>query len=329
MKILVTGGTGLLGNNIIRQLSEFGHETVALVRSEPDQAVFDGVDVELLLGDLADADLIAEAVARCDAVIHAAGLLHIGWTRLDESMRINRDGTRAIVDACVRHDRRLVHVGTVNTLAIGSRHGPADEETPLNHAGGQVPCSYVLSKRAGVEEVLSGVGRGLRAVIVHPGFMLGPWDWKPSSGRMMLEVGRHWKPMAPAGGCSVCDPRDVAKAIITALDKGGDDGRQFILAGINMDYKTLWTEMAKRMGRRPPFMRLGPMMRVLGGWGGDAWAKVSGHEGIVNSAGIKITSGYQYHDSTRASEELDYQNRDVGESLDALAQWLKSHHPAA
>ncbi len=326
MRIFVTGGTGLLGNTILRQLTPSEHQTIALIRGEPGAEVFDGVEAEFVIGDLCDLAAIDEAVRLCDAVIHSAGLIHLGWQRLAESMRVNRDGTRVIVDACLKHGRKLVHVGTVNTLAVGSKDGPADEQTPLDHAGGQIPCSYVVSKRAGVAEVLSGVERGLRAVIVHPGFMLGPWDWKPSSGRMMLEIGRGWKPIAPSGGCSVCDSRDVARGTIAALERGSEDGRQFILAGENWDYKKLWTEMSVRMGTRPPIIRLGPLMGRLAGCAGDCWSKIASQESDVNSASIRMSSQYHWHDSSRARQELGYQTRDVQETLDSSARWIKTHH---
>ncbi len=326
MRIFVTGGTGLLGNTILRQLGDMGLPTLALVRSAPDPKVFEGIDSQFIHGDLCDGLTIDQAVSQCDAVIHSAGLIHLGWKRLEESMRVNRDGTRAIVDACVKHGRKMIHVGTVNTLAVGSFQAPADEETPLDNAGGQTPCSYVVSKRAGVSEVLDGVSRGLRAVIVHPGFMLGPWDWKPSSGRMALEVGRKWRPLTPSGGCSVCDSRDVASATIQALEKGGENGRQFILAGVNWRYKELWAEFARRMGRRPPIMRAGPAMRVVAGWGGDLWSLAARRECDMNSAGVKMSSLYHWHDSSRARQELGYQTRDIDETLDASVQWIKTHH---
>ena len=277
-------------------------------------------------GELLDEHVIDQAVAAGDAVIHSAGVIHLGWKRLEESMRINRDATALIAEACLRHGRKLIHVGTVNTLAIGSQDGPADEQTPLDHAGGQIRCSYVESKRAGVTEVTRRVDRGLRASIVHPGFMLGPWDWKPSSGRMMLEIGKGWKPICPTGGCSVCDPRDVAAGTIAAIDRGADDGRQYILAGANWTYKALWTEMAKRMGSRPPLMKAGPLQRWLAGAAGDAWAAVSGQEGDLNSAGVRMSSQFHWHDSSRAISELGYQARDPHESLDASAEWINRHH---
>jgi dihydroflavonol-4-reductase len=324
MRIFVTGGTGLLGNTILRQLTG-EHELLSLVRGEPDAEVFGGIETEFVQDDLADTAVISAAVARCDAVIHSAGLIHIGWQRLEESMRVNRDGTRVVVQACLQHAKKLVHVGTVNTLAIGSPAGPSDETTPLDFAGGQTPCSYVVSKRAGVAEVLQGVAQGLNAVIVHPGFMLGPWDWKPSSGRMMLEVGRGWKPIAPSGGVSICDPRDVAAATITALQADVESGRQFILAGENWRYLQLWTEMAKRMGKRPPIMPAGPAQRWIAAVAGDLWSKIAG-EGDINSAGVNMSSMYHWHDSSRAKAELGYQNRDVYESLDASAEWILARH---
>lgn len=326
MRVFVTGGTGLLGNNILRQLTETGCGSTALVRGQPDERVFAGIDVEFVSGDLSDASVIDEAVARADAVIHSAGLIHLGWTRRDESMKVNRDGTRVIAEACCRHDRKLVHVGTVNTLAVARRDAPSDENTPRDHAGGQVPCSYVESKRAGVEEVWRLVDDGLRAAIVHPAFMLGPWDWKPSSGRMVLEVGKKWRPLCPRGINSVCDVRDVASATIAAIDEGEDDGREYILAGHNCSYKQLWTEIAARTGMRGPLLRAGPAQLWIAGRAGDLWAKLTGHESEINSAAIRMANQVHAYESSRAKAELGYQTRPFNETLDDAVEWLREHH---
>ena len=325
MKIFVTGGTGLLGNAILRQLSNSDHETVALVRGKPRAEVLEGIETELVIGDLLDTEVINEAVARCDAVIHAAGLIHIGWRQREESMRVNRDGTRVIVEACLKSDRKLAHVASTNTLALGTRNAPANENTPLDNGGGQIPCSYVLSKRAGVEEVQRGIEKGLRAVILCPGFMLGPGDWKPSSGRMMVELGRSWKMIAPQGGCSVCDVRDVAQATIAALQFDVESGRTFLLCGENLTYKQLWHEMATRMGKRGPLFAAGPIQRWVGGMFGDLWS-CFGKEGDVNSASLRMTRQFHWYDCSRARQELGYQTRDTSETLDDAAEWMRIHH---
>ena len=108
MRVFVTGGTGLLGNAVLRELNAAGHDSVALVRSSHDSVVFEGVDTEFVSGDLLDRDLITKVVQDCDAVIHAAGLIHLGWKRLRESMRVNGEGTQIMVDACLQHSSKLL-----------------------------------------------------------------------------------------------------------------------------------------------------------------------------------------------------------------------------
>lgn len=326
MRILVTGGTGLLGNTILRQLTSDGHDVRALIRGEPSQMVFQGIEAEFFHADLNDLSKINSAVEGCDAVIHCAGLIHIGWHKLDESMIVNRDGTRNLVNACRSHSAALVHVGTVNTLAIGSRTNPADETTPLDHAGGQISCSYVESKRAGVDVALDGVSHGLRATIIHPGFMMGPWDWKPSSGRMIQEVAKTWRPIAPAGGCSVCDSRDVACGVITAMHRliegKTENGRQYILAGENWTYFELWKHIAERTGRRRPIMPAGPAQRIIGQLVGNLTTQFKGEESDLNSAAVRMSSQFHWYDSSRARDELGYRTRQASQSIDDAVDWL-------
>ncbi|MEM9643451.1 MAG: HpnA protein, partial [Planctomycetota bacterium] len=202
----------------------------------------------------------------------------------------------------------------------------ADETTPVDHLGGQVPCSYVVSKRSGLEVVRAEVEKGLRASIVHPGFMLGPWDWKPSSGRMILEVGRGYKPIAPSGGCSVCDSRDVAAATIAAIGRGRDDGREYILAGENWTYKKLWDEIAARTNKPKPIMPAGPAQRWIAAGAGDLWTRLSGREGDINSAAVAMSSMFHFYDSSRAEEELGYERRPVKQTLDEATRWLVQQH---
>lgn len=324
MRIFVTGGSGLLGNTVLRQLEATEHESAYLVRDTAASEIFAGLHSTAFHGDLDSRDCLEQATRWADVVIHCAGFIHVGWKRLDESMRVNRDGTRNVVDACVRNDCRLLHIGTVNTQAIGSPDATADETTPLDNQGGQIECSYVRSKRAGNEEVHRGIQRGLRAVLLHPGFMLGPWDWKPSSGRMLLEVGQAWRPISPRGGCSVCDSRDVADAIIAAIATDVPNGRSYILAGYNETYYNLWTQMGQRFGRSRPVMPAGPLQRIIGSTYGDLRAILTGQESEINSASIALTSQYHWYDCTRAKTELGYHNRPLNETLDDAAEWIRN-----
>jgi len=323
MKVFLTGITGLLGNNVARCLVERGDHVSALVRGKSDDESITGVDLEIVRGDLDSTDAIDRAVQACDVIIHSAAMIHLGWLKMDQSMKVNRDGTAHVADAALRHGKRMVLVGTVNTLALSTGGVPATEETVINHENRQVPCSYVSSKRASVDVVTDRIAKGLDAVIVHPGFMLGPFDWKPSSGRMMLEIGRSYTPIWPVGGCSVCDVRDVAWGLIAALDRG-TTGRQYILAGHNWTYKTLWSEMAVRMGRAKPIVPVLAPLRVVAGTIGDLYAAMTHHEGDINSAAVKMSAQFHWYSSARAIEELGYTTRSAKETLDDAANWIKA-----
>ncbi len=326
MRVFVTGATGLLGNNVVRRLVEQGHDCRVLVRRQPRPEVFEGLDIEFAMGDLGATDVIDQSIARCDAVIHCAALIHLGWRREAESMLVNRQGTRTIVDSAIRHGKRLVHVGTVNTLGLSTRQVIADEKTAIEHGGGQVPCNYVTSKRASCEEVRQGVHRGLRAVIIHPGFMLGPYDWLPSSGRMIVELQRNWAPFYLRGGCSVCDVRDVAAGTIEALHRGGDDANEYILAGVNWTYKQLWTEICQRLHKPKPKLPVGPAIGFVAGRAGNFAAGVLGREGDVNSASVRMSGQLHWYRSDRAIGELGYAFRPPQETLDDAIAFIRRYH---
>lgn len=332
MNVFLTGATGLLGNNIARLLSDRGDTVTALVRNHPQPAVFDGVRARLVYGELGDEAVVSESIAGCDAVIHAAALLHIGWQRLDESMRINRDGTAVVAQAARLHGKPMVHIGTVNTMAMPPQNAfgasaagsllLVDERTPITPETTQVPCSYTVSKQASVTVVEQQIASGLDARIVHPGFMFGPWDWKPSSGRMITQMAKHrWVPSAPVGGCSVCDARDVAAGTLAALDQG-QCGRHYILAGENVTFRQLWSELAKCLGKRPPLLPVGPLARA-------SLATLSGLkrgftqvESDINTASLKISSQILWFDSSRAKQELGYSNRGLQTTLTDAVRWI-------
>lgn len=318
MTILVTGGTGLLGNNIARTLLERGERVRLLVRNLNDIRPFSGLDVELAQGDVTDGQSVMEAAKGTNGIIHSAGFVRIGWTGLSEARKINVQGTHNVAAAALANQLRMVHVSTVNTLGLATSQSTADESTLPNT---NVKCSYVVSKTEAESEIHQAIRRGLQACIVHPGFMLGPWDWKPSSGQMLVEVGTRFVPVAPGGGCSVCDVRDVAAGCISAL-KQGVSGEHYVLAGHNITYLELWQKIASLARKKGPRSKLGPVIRTLAGTFGDLAAKASQKEGNVNSAAIRMGAQFHYYSSNKAIRDLTYSIRPLEVTMQDAWNWL-------
>lgn len=322
MPILVTGATGLVGNNVVRHLLSLGRDVRVLVRREAELRPLAGLTVETAYGDVRDATSVEKACDGVSAVIHSAAYLHIGRDRIDLQREINVTGTRNVARAAKKAQARLLHISTINALDVSPDKVPLDETTP---GGRNTDCGYVRTKQEAEGVVRELIADGLDAIIVNPAFMLGPWDWKPSSGRMFIEVVQKQPLLAPRGGLSTCDVEDVAEALVTALERA-PAGRQYILGGHNVTYFELWCRMARCAGSRPPFGRIGPIIGWAAGRFGDLRGRLNGTEGDLNSAGVRMSGLYHFYDSSRAMAELSYCIRPLEETLHRAYTWLVAQH---
>ena len=321
MVTLVTGGTGLVGNNTVRHLLERGATVRVLARDRADSRPLAGLDVEIIRGDVRDRQAVGLAMRGADCVVHAAAHVRIGWTGLEAARGVNVEGTRNIAAAAHAEGVKLVHVSSVDALGEAMNGHPVDEDTEM--AGG-VLCPYVVTKRESEQVVLEFVAKGLDASIVNPAFMIGPNDWKPSSGRMLLHVARGWGLFAPLGTNNYCDVRDVAAGIISATEFG-KPGRRYILGGEKLSYFQAWRIFADVTGGTPPVLPLGPMARRISGRVGDLLTKLTGREADVNSAATSISGQARNFTSARAEAELGYRPRPLREAATDAWAWFRQN----
>ncbi len=322
MRVLITGANGLLGNNLARLALNRGMQVASVSRSDSKNRAFEGLELDVFQGDLARRESLSKVFEEpFDVIVHCAAHIHIGWKFLDSSMQVNRNGTKYLLEEAGRRRIKFIHVSTVNTLAVGSKDRIVDEETS---GDGRIPCNYITTKIASERLAIEAAAAGQHVVIVHPGFMLGPWDWKPSSGRMIQAL-QGFAPLAPSGGCTVCDPRDVADAILNAIDRGVS-GRHYILGGENMMYLDLWRRICATLGKKGPLTFLRMPGRILAGAIGDAISKFTPGELDINSAAIAMASQTQWYTSQRAMNELGYKPRPADDSIKDAVQWLRQNN---
>ena len=324
MRILITGATGFLGNNLVRALLDDGHEVVVTMRQSSNRKPLDGLQVEICTVDFENPNDIAMALTDVEVVIHSAAVIQIGWTKLEESRKFNVEVTSQIAQAARRKNCRMIYLSSVNALGAATEHEIGYEEK-LHPP--QPPCSYVVSKRESESALFLEIAKGLDGLIVNPGFMVGPYDWKPSSGAMMLAVATTFTPFAPAGGCSVADVRDVAEGIISAI-KHGQRGQRYILAGQNMSYLELWNMMARVCGSKGPVKQLPDWLARVAGRFGDFWTSLSGHEPQVNSAATQMGQMFHYYSSDKAKLELGYRIGSVEDALHDAWDWFLANEYA-
>lgn len=236
-KILVTGATGLTGANVCVQLVERGDTVRALVRTPADAAPLAARGIEVVAGDVTDAESIRRAAAGCDAAIHAAALL--GGADQDPAAfdAVNLDGTINVLDAAREHGlRRVVAFSTGSFFDRGA--SPDLEDAPVLAEPPDDP--YTRSKLAAYQEVHRRAQAGEDVLTCHPGAIYGPGPIidralaRTSYNRVFLAALRGRMRRQLVNLVSWVTGADVASGAIAALDRGVP-GRSYWLVGRSED----------------------------------------------------------------------------------------------
>jgi 2-alkyl-3-oxoalkanoate reductase len=215
---VVTGAGGFLGAALVRRLVADGVSVRALVRREPVGPVRDA-GVEVVLADLGDRAAVAAALEGAVAVYHVGAAMRGG---AEEHERGTVAGTRHVVEGCLAHGvRRLVHVSSLSVLhwAALPPDEPVTEDAPLEPRP-EARGRYARAKLAAEAIVLDAVrDRGLDAVVVRPGQIVGPGRWDASTVDA-VRVGRR---LVVLGGRDVPLPLVHVDDVVDALVRAGRD----------------------------------------------------------------------------------------------------------
>lgn len=320
MRALVTGATGLVGSNLVRVLLERGETVRVLVRPGSDPRPLEGLAVERASGDLRDEESVVRAASGVDVVFHAAASVRIGTRGLAAMRAVNVEGARRAAGAARQAGARLVHVSSVDALGFGTRDRPADEECPPDP---RIRVPYVLTKREAEAAVRAETARGLDAVIVNPVFVLGAWDWKPSSGQLLRAIARGEGRLAPPGGNDFCHAGDLARGIVAAAARGRT-GERYILGGEALGYREAFALFAEITGGPPPLATVpAPVARAAGRVAGILGALV-GHEPRLNAASAALGCMPHHFDDRKARAELGYASRPAAAAAREAWDWFKA-----
>ncbi|MBO4587595.1 MAG: NAD-dependent epimerase/dehydratase family protein [Bacteroidales bacterium] len=316
MRILLTGATGLLGNNVLEQLLLDGYEVTALVR-DPSRVVADvgrfAGRYGLVTGDLTNLDDLRTAAKGCEGMINCAGVTDMTLRRLEDYYPINRDLCGLLLQVAQEENMgTIVHVSTADTIGYGSEDHDGGEEMEMCAPFTQ--SYYALSKREG-EDILLHAAKEYpqKVVIINPGYIIGRYDVRPSSGRLLLTGWRRRLMAAPPGGKSFVGARTVAQAAAAALSRGRS-GERYLVTAENLTFKQLYELQAHIGGYRQRVLTLPRWLCKVVGAIGDALATL-GMRVEFTSRNVNQLLIKEYYSSQKAVVELGIKPQPIEEAV--------------
>ena len=321
MTVVVTGAGGHLGANLIRLLVEKRRKVRAVVRT--DKRALEGMDVEIVQADVLDFPSLLKAFDRAEVVYHLAAVISITGGQEGLVERVNVDGPRNVVKACLKTGvRRLIHFSSIHAHPQEPVNEIMDENrsyVPLDH-----PISYDRTKAEGERQILKGVKMGLDAVIVNPTGVIGPWDFKPSlMGQMFLDLYHRKLIGLVKGGFNWVDARDVALGAMAAEEKG-KSGHKYFLSG---HWKTLYelASMAQKVtGINPPSFCVPIWLARVCVPFAMMVCNITGRRHLFTSDSLAALRSNRHISYEKANKELGYMPRSIEDTIKAIYDWFKN-----
>ena len=323
MQVFVTGGTGFVGANLIRLLLQKGYAVKALVRDGSNLDNLQGLEVEIVKGDLNDPDL-AQQMAGCQYLFHVAALYSLWQADAEALYHHNVLGTRnVLLNARKAGIERTVYTSSVAAIGAGSNGQVVDEsyQSPVEKLVGHYKKSKFLAER----EAMAAVAAGQDVVVVNPSTPIGPRDIKPTpTGDMVLRFLRRGMPTYLETGMNFIDVRDVVEGHVLALLKG-KSGDRYILGHQNLTMKQLLDQLSQITGLSAPQRAIAPWIPLTVAWIDEKVLAPLGKPPSVPLDGVRMAKQYMYYDASKAVRELGLPQSSLSLALKDAVNWFMSH----
>jgi dihydroflavonol-4-reductase len=259
--ILVTGGAGLVGKELISQLLAKGKKVTAIY-NKTYLATFNSPLLQQVQCNILDVVGLEEIMQQynIEQVYHCAAIVTFNPARKYELFKVNIEGTANVVNAALNAGvKKMVHVSSV--AALGRiRENEAVNET-MNWTEETSNSNYGQSKYLAEMEVWRGIAEGLDAVMVNPTMIFGDGDWNAGSSQMFKTVYEEF-PWYSEGITGFVDVRDVVKAMI-ALMESNISSERFIISAEDKSFKDVFTLIAKAFGKKAPHKKVTPFLAQI------------------------------------------------------------------
>ena len=321
VNILITGASGRIGRQLLREFLARGIKPIAHVRAASDTTLIDRLGLEKRPADLRDSTQLERLAQGIHAIVHTAALVDFRGDRLTQFTGINTMAALDLYRAARKVGvRRFVHVSTVAAIGAPPRTArdangivqPVDETFEFNLKHLRVP--YILTKRAAEEELLTAAAEGgPELIIVNPSIVID----EKSSAYGLGNIERRLRGLLPdvPSVINLVDIRDVSAGIIAALEKGRS-GERYILGGDNLTLREAVDIAGPHLRRRPRLVRMPRPLLHAAARLSKAWVALRGGSRLMLYPDLVKMLDYDWaYSSEKAKRELGYRPRPYAETV--------------
>lgn len=324
-QILVTGGAGFIGSNVVKTLRARYPEAAIRVLHLPNENLVNlrGVDgIELMAGNLTKPLDVECAVRGCDVVFHLAAIYALWLPDMSLMDRVNVDGSRLVLEACKKAGvKRVVYTSSFAVFSGQGLDTPCTERSQFALA----ESHYCRTKYESHRLAESYAQNGLDVVIVCPACPLGPGDVGPTpTGKIISEMFSTPIAIAIESESNYVDVRDCAMGHVLALEKG-KTGESYILGGENYTHEDLIRRAMRITGVKRPIIKVKPdylrpvahLMTFL--------APYTKQSPITTPVELDVTKKGLIADASKARKELGLTVRPIEETIRDSIGWFVAH----
>ena len=323
MNVLVTGANGLLGHHVVMELLKKQHAVHSIVRSRQ-HIHFDASRVTLFEGNFTEYQSLYRAAQGCEAIIHIAAVTQTDLLHPEEYNTVNVDGVAQVLKvASDLNIHRIVYISSSNTIGFGSEQQPADECFTIEYP---FTDSFYAQSKVKAEQIMreASTRANQHCIIINPTFMLGDYDSKPSSGKLLIMGYKRKIMLIPGGGKNFVSVRSVAVAVCNALILG-QNGERYLASGVNMSFREYYTLLQQVGGYRQLLIELPDVVLNVIGKVGDAVRRF-GIRTDLCTMNLRQLMIREYYSNTKASTTLKLPQTDVKITVKQAIDWFKKQN---
>ncbi|HEX7619321.1 MAG TPA: hopanoid-associated sugar epimerase [Verrucomicrobiae bacterium] len=330
MKCFVTGASGFIGSHVVRELLARKHHVKALVRPGGDRRGLAGAGVELVTGDVSDADMLRREMDGCDWCFHCAASYHLWMRDYAPMYATNVAGTRNVLEAAGQaRCKRIVYTSTVGCVGLPKNEDgkwiPTDETAPVSES--QMTNHYKRSKWLAEKTALELAQKNLPVVIVNPSAPVGPGDLKPTpTGQVIVDFLNRKMPAYLETGLNWVHVRDVAIGHILAAEKGLV-GQRYILGNKdgNWTMEQTLAVLGEITGIPAPKMKIPHWVALAAAHVDEGVSFFTKKPPKAPLAGVRMARYKMWFNPAKAIRELGLPQTQPKEALAEAVEWFRTN----